>query len=138
VGVYVGFDSNEPMQHGSFRVSGSQGALPIWSKIAGAVLHLEGTTDRLAPEASAADRIKLRYPESGQLFMPVDEKGGGRMRRGTDGIKTDLPPDESAALCHGLPGEYGGFEPERRFLPFWLNQNRKTATSPVVEPAAAE
>ncbi len=138
VGVYVGFDSNEPMKHGSFRVSGSQGALPTWSKIAGALLRLEGAADRLAPEAVAADRINLRYPESGQIFMPVDEKGGGRMRRGKDGIKTDLSPDEAAVLSHGLPGEYGGFEPERRFLPFWLNQNRKAAQPAAAEPAVAE
>jgi penicillin-binding protein 1A len=138
IGVYVGFDSNEPMKHGSFRVSGSQGALPTWSRIANALLKLEGTADRLAPEAVAADRIRLRYPESGQLFMPVDEKNGGRMRRGADGVKNDLPPDEAAVLCHGLPGEYGGFEPTRRFLPFWLNQSGKAEPSPAPEPAVEE
>lgn len=54
--------------------------------------------------------------------MPVDDKGGGRMRRGKDGIKTDIAPEEPTVLSHGVPGQYGGFEPERRFMPFWVHR----------------
>jgi penicillin-binding protein 1A len=122
VGAYVGFDSNESMKHGTFRVSGALGALPIWNRIAETLYRLEGVADRLDPAALALDSISLRYPETGQLFMPVDEKGGGRMRRGKDGIKTDIAPEEPTVLSHGVPGQYGGFEPERRFMPFWVHQ----------------
>ncbi len=124
VGVYVGFDTNEPMKHGGFRVSGAVGALPVWSRIAGTVLRLEGVADRLDPEAFSRSSLSLRYPETGQLFMPVDPKSGGRMRRGKDGVPAVLSPEEPAVLCHGVPGQHGGFEPERRFMPFWLHQRR--------------
>uniref|UniRef100_UPI004055E1CA transglycosylase domain-containing protein n=1 Tax=Candidatus Electronema sp. TaxID=2698783 RepID=UPI004055E1CA len=92
VGVYVGFDANEPMKRGGFRVSGSAGALPVWNRIAGALLRLEGVADRLDPAAFNHSSVSLRYPETGQLFMPVDPKSGGRMRRGKDGIQTGLSP----------------------------------------------
>ncbi|MGX9725750.1 MAG: transglycosylase domain-containing protein [Candidatus Electronema sp. VV] len=125
VGVYVGFDTNEPMKHGGFRVSGAAGALPVWSRIAEALLRLEGVADRLDPAALSQSGISLKYPETGQLFMPVDPKSGGRMRRGKDGVQTDLSPEEeTAVLSHGAPGQYGGFEPERRFMPFWLHRRR--------------
>jgi penicillin-binding protein 1A len=133
VGAYVGFDTNEPMQNGSFRISGALGALPVWSRIAEALYRQEGSADRLTPETLAAPSISLRYPETGQLFMPVDEKDGGLMRRGKDGIKTDLSPDEPTVLSHGVPGQYGGFEPERRFMPFWLLRRQAAPQHPAAQ-----
>ncbi|WP_417909634.1 transglycosylase domain-containing protein [Candidatus Electronema sp. PJ] len=130
VGAYVGFDTNEPMKNGSFRVSGAVGALPVWNRIAETLYKEEGVADRLTPEALAGSSIGLRYPETGQLFMPVDDKGGGLMRRGKDGIQTDLALEEPAILSHGVPGQYGGFEPERRFMPFWLLRRQQPLPQP--------
>ncbi|WP_417913976.1 transglycosylase domain-containing protein [Candidatus Electronema sp. JM] len=138
VGVYVGFDSNEQMEHGSFRVSGALGALPVWIRLANALYTQEGCADHLAPEVLTGSSIGLRYPETGQLFMPVDEQGGGLMRRGKDGLKTDIAPEEAAVLCHGAPGQYGGFEPERRFLPFWLLRRQWQQPPPQPDTAAAD
>ncbi len=127
VGVYVGFDNNDPMKKGSLRISGSQGALPAWTSIAQALISKEHLADRLHPEALTGSSIPLQYPDTGQLFMPVDKGNGGRMRRGNAGLRQDVSPEEPAVLSHGTPGRKGGFEPERRFRPFWLLRQETAA-----------
>jgi hypothetical protein len=122
VGVYVGFDSNETMQKGSFRVSGAVGALPAWSRIAEALHETEDTVNRLDPVDLAFGGIGLQYPESGQLFLPVDDKGGGLLRPGKAPLKAVLAPASPAVLGHGQEDKNGSFRPERRFTPYWLNQ----------------
>ena len=78
--------------------------------------------DKLSPETLSGDSIPLQYPDTGQLFMPVDKENGGLMRRGNAGVSRNTAPSEPAVLSHGTPGLRGGFEPERRFRPFWLLQ----------------
>lgn len=124
VGVYVGFDSNESMRKGSFRISGALGALPTWSRIAEALHKAEGTAERLDPVDLAFGGIGLQYPDSGQLFLPVDDKGGGLLRLSQTAVKSVLAPASPAVLGHGAAGPNGRFKPERRFMPFWLNQQR--------------
>ncbi len=41
VGVYVGYDDNQPMVHGNLRVAGSNGALPAWGWIAQGIAEAE-------------------------------------------------------------------------------------------------
>ncbi|CAK8725313.1 Transglycosylase [Candidatus Electrothrix laxa] len=122
VGVYVGFDDNDPMKKDSTRISGSQGTLPTWSKIAEALYSLEGVADSLDPVDLAFDGITLKYPDTGQYFIPVQHENGGiRNGRGA-GEQTVITPNSPAALEHGNINKNGNFTAERRFIPFWLNQ----------------
>ncbi|MGB5685450.1 MAG: transglycosylase domain-containing protein [Candidatus Electrothrix sp.] len=122
VGVYVGFDDNDPMKKDSTRISGSQGALPTWSKIAEALYSLEGVADRLDPVDLAFDGIALKYPDTGQYFLPVQHKNGGIRSGGRAGERTVITPDTPVVLGHGTVDENNGFTMKRRFIPFWLNQ----------------
>ncbi len=49
IGVYVGFDNNEPMRRNSSRISGAAGALPTWSEIANVLLQEQHYASRLDP-----------------------------------------------------------------------------------------
>ncbi len=122
VGVYVGFDDNDPMKKDTTRISGSQGTLPTWSKIAEALYSLEGVADRLDPVDLAFDGIALKYPNTGQYFFPVQHKNGG-IRSGISlGERTVITPNTPVVLGHGTVDKDAGFTLERRFIPFWLNQ----------------
>lgn len=122
VGVYVGFDSNVPMKKGTTRITGAQGALQAWSSIAGALYDLEGLADQLDPVDLVFNGIGLKYPDTGQLFVPVDPKAGGTVLEGRGGLKSFIPPDRPVVLGHGQVSSNGHFEPERSFRPFWMNQ----------------
>jgi membrane peptidoglycan carboxypeptidase len=122
VGVYVGFDSNVPMKKSSTRITGAQGALHAWSKIAGDLYELEGLGDKLDPVDLVFNGIGLKYPDTGQMFVPVDPKAGGRVVAGRGARKSLIPPDAPVILSYGQVSNNGHFEPERSFRPFWLNQ----------------
>ncbi|XOF32343.1 MAG: transglycosylase domain-containing protein [Candidatus Electrothrix sp. YB6] len=122
VGVYTGFDDNDPMKKGTTRISGAQGALPTWSSIAEYLYTIEGVADRLDPVDLAFDGIALKYPDTGQYFVPVRQDNGGLMSRGKAGIRSVIAPPNPAVLGHGSVSANGSFEAERRFIPFWLNQ----------------
>ncbi len=122
VGVYVGFDNNDPMKKGTTHISGSQGALPTWGKIAEALYTIEGVADRLDPVDLAFEGIVLQYPDTGQYFVPVRHKKGGLMKKGQMGTKTVIAPSSPVVLEHGVRGKDGNFQPERRFMPFWRNR----------------
>lgn len=122
VGVYVGFDDNDPMKKDSTHISGSQGALPTWCKIAEALYSVEGVGDRLDPVDLAFDGISLKYPDTGQYFIPVQHKNGGIRSGRTAGKRTTITPNSPVALEHGTVNRNNGFTTERRFIPFWLNQ----------------
>lgn len=122
VGVYVGFDNNDPMKKGSTHISGSQGALPTWCRIAEALYSLEGVADRLDPVDLAFDGIALKYPDTGQYFIPVQHENGGIRSGRSAGERTVITPNSPVVLEHGTVGKNNGFTEERRFIPFWLNQ----------------
>ena len=122
VGVYAGFDDNDPMKKDSTRISGSQGALPTWSKIAEALYSLEGVADHLDPVDLAFDGIALKYPDTGQYFFPVQHKNGGIRSGKSVGERTVITPNSPVVLGHGTVDKHTGFTLERRFIPFWLNQ----------------
>lgn len=122
VGVYVGFDDNKPMKKGSTHISGSQGSLPTWSRIAEALYSLEGVGEGLDPVDLAFDGIALKYPDTGQYFTPAQYKNGGIRRGGTAGKRTVITPNGPVVLEHGTMDRYKRFTAERRFIPFWHNQ----------------
>ena len=124
VGVYVGFDSNLPMKKGSTRISGAQGALHAWSAIAGTLYDSEGIGDTLDPVDLVFNGIGLKYPDTGQMFVPVDPKAGGIIVEGRGARKSLIPPQEPVVLDYGQVRGSGQFIPERNFRPFWMNQQQ--------------
>ncbi|MCI5192337.1 MAG: glycosyl transferase family 51 [Candidatus Electrothrix sp. AU1_5] len=122
VGVYAGFDNNDPMKKGSTHISGAQGALPTWSNIAQALYSLEGVAERLDPVDLAFNGISLKYPDTGQYFIPVQHKNGGVQFGTRAGKRTVITPSSPSALEHGTVGSDNSFTAERRFIPFWRNQ----------------
>lgn len=123
VGVYAGYDTNAPMVRGSNRISGAQGALPVWSKVADTLLQSERTGDRVDPIDLAFNGLVLRYPAQGQIFLPVDPEQGGKLRRGDGGLRQEVAPSWSSILSYGqFLGGDSHFEPERAFRPFWRNE----------------
>jgi len=123
VGTYVGYDKNNPMISGTTRITGSSGGLPIWSDMAQALLEKEQAAERFDPVDLTFNGLGLRYPDSGQLFVPVDPDQGGAVLQGRGGLRTRTAPDRPVILSYGPVGAGGQFEPARMFQPFWKNSS---------------
>ncbi len=121
VGVYVGFDSNVSMRKGSTRITGAQGALHTWAAIASTLYDMERVGDKLDPVDLVFNGVGLKYPETGELFAPVNPKAGGTVSAGRGARKGLIPPSAPAVLSYGKVSSTGHFEPERSFRPFWKN-----------------
>ncbi len=121
VGVYVGFDTNDPMVKGTTRISGAQGALPIWSDIAAGILTKERVGDRLDPVDLTFNGLPLRYPAIDQVFIPIDLKRGGRPLT-LRGRRQQVTPADPTSLTFVQETTDGNFEPLRSFVPFWKNE----------------
>lgn len=128
VGVYVGYDDNESMVSGSTHITGSVGGLPIWCDIASAILDREGAGEKFDPIDLTFNGLGLRYPDTGQLFVPVDPDRGGAVFQGRGGRATQIAPDIPVILTYGSVGVGGHFEPARRFEPFWVNSSGPVVT----------
>ncbi len=122
VGVYAGYDNNQPMVKGATRVSGSLGALPAWSEIAQSLLNADKVADRLDAVDLTFNGLALQYPDVQQVFVPVDPRQGGAVVVGSPVLRQRTPPSRPTSLGFGEMTEGGRFEPERPFLPFWKNR----------------
>ncbi len=122
IGAYVGYDNNRPMKSGNTHITGSIGALPIWSDLADAVLERERAGERFDPVDLSFGGLSLQYPDTGQLFVPVDPKQGGTVLQGRGGRHTRIAPDFPVILTYGIVGSGGRFDPAGFFRPFWQNE----------------
>ena len=121
LGVYVGYDTNAPMIKGTNRITGGQGALPVWSEVAEALLQGEKIGERLDVVDLAFNGLGLQYPNVGQLFLPVEPDSGGRLKKGSSGKQQLTPPAFPSSLGYGKFFGNAHFEPVRSFYPFWAN-----------------
>jgi len=126
VGAYVGYDKNQPMRSGTTHVTGSVGGLPIWSDMATALLEKEEAGKRFDPVDLTFNGLSLQYPDSGELFVPVDPKQGGAILQGRGGRHARIAPDFPVILSYGIVGSGGHFEPARLFRPFWTNNSESS------------
>ena len=127
IGVYVGYDKNQSMKSGNTHITGSIGALPIWSDLADAVLAREKAGDRFDPVDLSFAGLGLQYPDTGQLFVPVDPRQGGAVLQGRGGRHARVAPDFPVILTHGIVETGGRFDPARFFRPFWGNGQEAAA-----------
>ena len=103
----------------STHITGASGALPAWSAIAQGIVNQEYPGDELDAADLSFNGLPLRYPDTGQIFVPVDPDQGGQVIPGRGGLQTSLSPSAPSILTYGRVGQSGHFEPERLFLPFW-------------------
>jgi len=126
--AYVGYDNNEPMVRTTTHITGSSGALPVWTNIANTILlekefgsrldmvDLAFSVDPLTGETG----LRLINPDIGQKSIPVNQENG-LPRAYSHNSDVSASTTEAAVLTFGsfLPG--GEFEPARNFQPFWQN-----------------
>jgi len=127
LGAYVGYDKNKTMISGTTRITGSSGGLPVWCDMVEALLEKEQVGERLDLVDLSFNGLGLRYPETGQLFVPVDPDQGGAVLPGRGGRHASVAPDLPVILSYGPVGKGGRFEPARMFQPFWKNYQETAA-----------
>jgi penicillin-binding protein 1A len=125
VGVYVGFDNNQPMRWKSNRISGSAGALPVWSEIANALLYGQDYAGKLDPVDLSFNGLMIKRNELAQVNVGVAVDQGGRV---LEPIQLVGPAARNipAILTFGHQSESGRLAEERNFVPFWKTAAENT------------
>lgn len=121
LGVYVGFDNNQPMRRKSTKITGSSGALPTWTALVNTLLREKGYTSKLDPVDLSFYGLTLLQEELGQINLGVDKENGGHLLKPLVEIdeKNRTKPSIST---FGKPYESGRFKVERFYAPFWGEQ----------------
>ncbi len=118
IGVYVGFDNNDPMRRNSSHITGAAGALPTWSDIANSLLMEQHYASRLDPVDLSFNGLAIRRDNLGQINVGVDPEQGGRVIEPMVQVSGGSRYQPSI-LTYGRKTEAGRFVAEREFKPFW-------------------
>jgi membrane peptidoglycan carboxypeptidase len=118
VGVYVGFDNNQPMRRKTNRISGAAGALPTWCQIANTLLHEQEYAAKIDPVDLSFYGLTIKRNELGQVNVGVSPNQGGLVSEPMQQINPTLRPQQ-AILTFGTKSETGSFVAERNYQPFW-------------------
>lgn len=125
--TYEGFDDNISMTRTSSHISGSAGALILWSEIAQTIIDDRAYADQLKldPLAFSSEiEFPLQYPELGQMVAEQTTVNGIASQVGD--LAVLIPTADRNALQLGpsvvsfgqiMAG--GEFAPTRNFKPFW-------------------
>ncbi len=125
VGAYCGYDDNREMKHGKVRVSGSNGALPLWSEIADTIITREELAGQFQPAAEQSSAFFLREePLPDQVSLEVDRERGG-----IPFPAASFPGEKSVARIRtvGRTNSAGLFIAKRHFAPFWSHGEESPA-----------
>ncbi len=118
VGVYVGYDDNTAMRKGRTRITGSQGALPIWSDIVDTLLHEKNYEKKLDPVDLSFYGLILKRRQLGQSMVGVSTNKGGLMTSPV--IRVDEHDRfRPSILTFGRVFDNGSYQEKRYFQPFW-------------------
>ena len=118
VGVYVGFDNNQPMRRKATRISGAAGALPAWSEIANVLLREQGYAAKLDPVDLSFNGLMIKRQELGQVNVGVSPNQGGLVVEPMQ-LVSPAVRNQQAILTFGTKSEAGRFVGERNYQPFW-------------------
>ena len=121
IGVYVGYDDNQPMRRGSTRITGSAGALPAWTEIAKALIRGREYVQALDPVDLSFSGLAIERTDLGQKNFSVLKDYGGRLAaplKEVDSIDRYQP----SIITFGSADAERRFSPARSYAPFWLNQ----------------
>jgi membrane peptidoglycan carboxypeptidase len=120
VGVYVGYDDNQPMRRRSTRIAGSSGALPTWSGIAEAILAEQRYAEKLDPVDLSFYGLRMLWPELAQVQLRADPEQGGKLSMPLSRISPSSR-NQPSIITFGEETDGGRFEAERNYIPFWKN-----------------
>lgn len=118
VGVYAGYDDNDPMRKGTIRITGSSGALPTWIDIVNELVAHNEYGSRMDPVDLSFSGLQLQRKQLGQQNLAAAKDNGGI-------VSEPVTPVSSASrytpsiLTFGEVSESGMYEPTRYFEPFW-------------------
>lgn len=118
MGVYVGFDNNDPMRRTNSRIAGSAGALPSWGKIANTLMQQQHYSSKLDPVDISFGGLGLKRDELGQINVKVDPEQGGTIVEPV-AVVSDIAQSQPSILTFGQKIDGGRFKLERNFQPFW-------------------
>jgi membrane peptidoglycan carboxypeptidase len=118
VGVYVGFDDNQPMRRKASRVSGAAGALPTWSEIANVLLEEQHYAGKLDPVDLSFYGLTIKRNELGQVNVGTAPDQGGKVMEPMAQI-SPAARYQPAILTFGSKSETGRFVGQRNYQPFW-------------------
>ncbi len=118
VGVYVGFDNNQPMRRKGIRISGAAGALPTWSEIANVLLREQKYAEKLDPVDLSFNGLMIKRNDLGQLNVGSSVSQGGEVIEPMQPV-SPLTRTQPAILTFGTKSESGRFIGERYYRPFW-------------------
>lgn len=118
VGVYVGYDKNQPMRRRTSRISGSAGALPGWSSLVNTLLVEEGYYDKLDAVDLSFYGLGIKWATLGQKNLSVDPNQGGQIVEPV-ALVSEGARYQPAIRTFGMTTEAGRFKPERQFKPYW-------------------
>ncbi len=126
IGVYVGFDDNQPMRRKTSRISGAAGALPAWSEIANVLLEEQHYAGRLDPVDLSFYGLTIKRNELGQVNVGTAPDQGGKVLEPMVPV-SPAARTQHAILTFGTQGDAGHFVGERSYQPFWKTaaQNEK-------------
>jgi membrane peptidoglycan carboxypeptidase len=125
--AYVGFDDNSPMVRNSTHITGSSGALRVWTRMANSILREKdfGAQLDLVDLAFSFDPItgetglRLIQPDLDQKNIAVNSGNGLPLNI----PNSNNPPrrSDASSLTFGTLLPSGELEPTRSFQPFWDN-----------------
>jgi len=124
VAAYVGFDNNDPMVRNTTHITGSSGALPVWTRMANTIMlekdfgakldlvDLAFSVDPLTGETG----LRLINPDLEQKNIRVNADNGL-----PESSQDSTGSSDATILTFGTVLPSGEIEPARIFQPFWRN-----------------
>jgi membrane carboxypeptidase/penicillin-binding protein len=137
VGVYVGYDDNQPMRRGATRITGAGGALPAWTAIVKAIVRSREFERSLDPVDLSFYGLAIERKDLGQKNFLALKEYGGQLKRPPEEVDTRdryLP----SIITFGVVNEDQELGPARSFAPFWLNQMPAERSEILTTAAAAD
>ena len=124
ISCYVGYDDNRPMVRGSTHITGAAGALPVWVKIAGAIvddMDFASNMDFADLSFAGLDTLGVDFPYLGQVEVPVNPGNGGTVLR-KDWSVNQIAGGGPEILTFGHRNSRNEIKPKRFFAPYWQSR----------------
>ncbi len=123
--TYVGFDDNSPMVRKSTHITGSSGALPLWTEIVGKLfVQRDYAADMNLVDLtfSTITELPLWYPDLGQIVVNVQIHNGG-LPVEQHGLSASTEDTLAPVVTFGKKFPSGRLELKRQYVPFWQEHN---------------
>ncbi|MEJ2690010.1 MAG: glycosyl transferase family 51, partial [Deltaproteobacteria bacterium] len=124
ISCYVGYDDNRPMVRGSTHITGAAGALPVWVKIAGAIvddMDFASNMDFADLSFAGLDTLGVDFPYLGQVEVPVNPGNGGTVLR-KDWSVNQIAGGGPEIMTFGHRNSRNEIKPKRFFAPYWQSR----------------